>query len=650
MDNTENKKSEKIIRKTIVVCGLRLYEERVRQLLSALSAYASKRGYFVMALSANSDSLSDSDSIAGDMQFFDLLKIIDISALIVISESLKYEMFLSKIVNIGKDRGVPVFCTDRFIEGCYNINFDYKTGFEMMVRHIVEHHGKRRVNMMAGIKGNSFSEERLDMYKKVLEENNIPIERERIGYGDFWEVPTKAAMEIFLSSDIEMPEAIVCANDSMAITVCDVLNKYGYKVPEDVIITGFDGLERSFYNHPPISTCIPNYDELSVFIVTEVERFDFTGIFEPYDYLVGFNPIYNMSCNCTDIREKDKNDTINRLISDNIDCAWHVSAMNYMMTSSLDKVNLWDLTELLPKNLKLWSHIFTFAAIKLDVMEYQRVPEEFGDMSVIVESKIGGGYEKPGITFKAKDIMPDYERLLFSDSGYNILAVRSLNAGKNVYGYVAQAFGTFTDRDMSRLDEFGMFLTDSIYSVMHNRRLNDLNEELKKANSEITKLSERDSMTNIYNRRGFYQKLSELIINPRNYGKELYLISLDMDNLKVINDSFGHAEGDYALITIAKALKANLSQYGVFARYGGDEFSGAIILDQNSDIDMNNYEKMFKTAVKEVDGVEDKPYDISASIGVAHHVINDDLNVDELIREADHIMYDNKQKKKVGRK
>ena len=129
---------------------------------------------------------------------------------------------------------------------CYNINYDYKTALEKILCHLIEDHHYTCINFIAGIKGNAFSDERIDIYKKVLKEHNIPIEEERIGYGGFWSIPTKKVIKDFINSELPMPQAIACANDTMAITAYNSLINAGYDLPREIAITGFDGLIQAF--------------------------------------------------------------------------------------------------------------------------------------------------------------------------------------------------------------------------------------------------------------------------------------------------------------------------------------------------------------------------------------------------------------------
>ena len=148
----------------------------------------------------------------------------------------------------------------------------YRKGFEKIVRHVVEDHGARHVNMIAGFKNNSFSDNRIRIYQQVLEENGIPFEEERLGYGDFWDRPTRNVVKRFLASNDPRPDAIICANDAMAITTCSLLKEEGYRVPEDIIVTGFDGIQTGKYYTPMLATCEPDYQKSLEFIFQEMEQ------------------------------------------------------------------------------------------------------------------------------------------------------------------------------------------------------------------------------------------------------------------------------------------------------------------------------------------------------------------------------------------
>ena len=152
--------------------------------------------------------------------------------------------------------------------------------------------------MMAGFKDNVYSEERIRVFKKVLVENGLPIIEENIGYGCFWELPTIDVLDKwFVEEKRDVPDAIICANDFMAITVSSYLQSLGYKVPEDCIITGFDGIKQAEYLPPNITTCKQDFDEMGRLIIDTIIRIE-QGEQIQGPFYIDFNIIYSQSCGC----------------------------------------------------------------------------------------------------------------------------------------------------------------------------------------------------------------------------------------------------------------------------------------------------------------------------------------------------------------
>lgn len=635
-------------RKIIGVCGARIFDQNAMRFLSELRKAGAEQGYFIIAFSANTDSVEDTDEILGERQLFELSGYVDFSSLIILTETLKNQKLIQRIKEIGQEKNIPVFSVDGIVDGCYNMPMDYSNGFKQMVRHVVEEHGARYVNMLAGFKGNSFSEERIRIYKEVLQEHGIPFEEERLGYGDFWDRPSRKVVRRFLHGNLPKPDAIICANDSMAITACSVLKEEGYKVPDDVIVTGFDGIQTGKYHTPMLATCEPDYREPMAFIFREIEKAEKTGKVNPCDCTVEFTITKNQSCGCKPKIYYDRNRIISTLFEDVGDCAWHNLAMNQMVTSTLDKQSILDIAEILPETVKMWSDHFHFVCVKSALLDSYEVPERYSEMVTILRSN-NEEFEKPGEKFSVTGLIPRLEKLVQQDSGADVLVVRLLNSGKNVYGYIAEGFHELDDRRLQRCNEFAMFLSHSINTVLHNLKLNELNQNLTEAYNEISLLSIQDPMTGIYNRRGFSQKLEELLNQKINFGKYLYMISIDMDQLKYINDTFGHAEGDFAIITLANVMAQIGGKDTVCARFGGDEFTCAIISDACSEYQDKELSEKINQMIQVSERVSQKPYPITASVGISCCLISEEMDIEALIMSADKKMYQDKMERKKQR-
>jgi len=167
----------------------------------------------------------------------------------------------------------------------------------------------------------------------------------------------------------------------------------------------------------------------------------------------------------------------------------------------------------------------------------------------------------------------------------------------------------------------------------------------KKMEIQLKEAAITDELTGLLNRRGFYT-LSEQqckIADRDNPG--LSLIYADLDNLKIINDRFGHKEGDRALIDIANIFKKTFRKSDIIGRTGGDEF--AVFLTGISkptieNISLNHVQDNLKIHNKQ----SNRGYELSVSMGIAYYDPAYPLTIDELIIQADKLMYEKKSAKK----
>ena len=634
-------------RKLIGVCGARVFEQNFLSFINAVREKGLERGYATIAFSTKTDNPEDDAQTIGEQQLFKLCNYLDFHCLIIMAEGIKNQTLIQQVIDIGHCRNIPVFVLDGYVNGCYNLVMDYVSGFEKLVRHVVEEHGCRRVNMLAGNKGNSFSEERIDIYKKVLDENGIPFEEERLKYGDFWDRPARAAVKAFLDSNLPLPEAIVCANDAMALVACEVLKDAGIRVPEDILVTGFDGIQSGKYHTPMLTTCEPEYQDAMDFVFDEIEQAEKTGVTNPCDCKIKFTLRRNQSCGCKPNNFPDRNKMVSTLFSDLGDCAWHNTAMNQMLTEILHCRKIMDLAKTLPDTVRLWSDHYHFACVKTELLQSDDVPEGYSRMTTILRGD-GSGFEEPGEEFDVHQVMPRLKELLREDGDADVLVIELLNYGKIVYGYSVEGFHTLEERPMQRCNEFAMSLANALNTVLHNNKLYRVNESLTEAYREISEMYIRDALTGIYNRRGFYKKLEDILKNSE--GEMLNIVSIDMDRLKYINDNFGHAEGDFAIFTTAEAIRQVAGRNAVCARFGGDEFVCAVISQREAvDVIQTEWSQKLNETIRGMEGVSEKPYPIGASVGVSQCLVTEGMNTEVLIQSADRKMYENKAARKQER-
>lgn len=165
-------------------------------------------------------------------------------------------------------------------------------------------------------------------------------------------------------------------------------------------------------------------------------------------------------------------------------------------------------------------------------------------------------------------------------------------------------------------------------------------ESISKRVKTVEKINQLDHLTEVYNRRHFEHVLEEEYENSNLNQWPLSLALIDIDNFKLVNDTYGHLVGDEVLKLIAKFFSENIRQTDVLARYGGDEF---ILLLPGSTLDIaNTLLSRLITLLKKQSGVEvnDDELNVTVSIGLASHIdINDFSNLNKFIEAADKALY-----------
>jgi two-component system, cell cycle response regulator len=161
---------------------------------------------------------------------------------------------------------------------------------------------------------------------------------------------------------------------------------------------------------------------------------------------------------------------------------------------------------------------------------------------------------------------------------------------------------------------------------------------------QINNASLTDELTGLYNRRGFFTFAKQHWKLARRMRTNFILIYADLDRLKYINDTFGHHEGDYAIKKVAEILKKNFRDTDILARLGGDEFT-CLAIDASAD-NINIITKRLNETIKEYNERKDREYEISLSLGVAFFDPQDTLSIEDLMKKADEVLYENKRSKR----
>ncbi len=162
-------------------------------------------------------------------------------------------------------------------------------------------------------------------------------------------------------------------------------------------------------------------------------------------------------------------------------------------------------------------------------------------------------------------------------------------------------------------------------------RINNTLENIENINA-LSKMANYDFLTDVYNRRYFFQKIKEFFKGKNNFA----LAMIDIDYFKKINDTYGHDVGDIVLKKIAQILKDNTKGSDIVSRFGGEEFCIAL-KDVNNEAAVRFFSKLRSVIAKEKAVIDNKQISFTASIGVSFR--DDKDSIEEILKEADEALY-----------
>lgn len=637
---SENKKP------LIGICLAKIQDVTRAELTRRISQEAHDRGYRVQIFNMYTDLYFGRKRDVGEKSILNLLQMEQLSVLILMSQSILDQDTVLDLLRRARQAGVPVISIDQKHQGCYNVLYEYEKPFSQVVRHVFQVHHCRRVGFIAGHRNNAFSDARIQVYRDALEEFGIPFDEKLLKYGDFWEWPAANAAREILEDG--MPDAIICANDTMAMAVCEVLYQKGIRVPEDVIVTGFDGIAKEQYHSPRLTTAAQDQPHCSR-LTMEIAASLIEGHAMPcQDYYVHNQVRFSESCGCKETDLHNNSHMLMQVYSEmeeNKEFEFRIFSMIGVLTDGRS------LAEILPQLGEYFLGMPTaYMQLCLNA-EFLRacdmeVPGDCprDEMFVLLE-RDSGAYSMPMTRYPYARQLADPERAYFFQAP--VLFV-PLHDQSDVFGYLVTVYDS-RNLKHSQLYTFVMGLSQVLSTIRSQSILRSMNRILSATNQELANMYVHDSMTGLLNRRGFFQEMDRRRAACQDRESWVYVASVDMDSLKYINDTFGHQEGDFAIKTVADAIVSCAGENGFCARFGGDEYMAAIITEDPERDGCQSFAQRLSGRLHSLNQQKLRPYQFGASCGTVLESNGRDLDLDRLMKLADDRMYSEKLRRKCVR-
>ena len=637
-------------KKLVALCSSRIYDPEIHGYIVNLNKQLQRENCALLIFAINSDIYWAEDINPAETYVFDIMPYEELDCVIIMDEKIKSHSVANRIIDRAKENKVPVVVVDGSYEGTTSIKIDYEQGFEKIVRHVIEEHHVKHPHMMAGLPDNFFSDQRIEIFKRVIAENGIPYDESMLSYGHFWADPTRDAMREILKRD-ELPDAIICANDIMALNVCDMLITAGKKVPEDVIVSGFDGMDEGLISTPKLSTVSCDIVQLADATGNTVLRLINGEAVENAFIIPDLQT--NESCGCP-TRTMPPQTMLTRLNSSFYRLQDDARIMSSISSRMEICTNPWDMAASIhchqtknclvvvdrncfhPEKNYFLVPVETLGARDLHMIDEADYAEEHRFEHLPLQKEL---FYDERINTRESVLSGNYRaRIIELTSSEYPLIFNALDYMNRPIGFNCYFFQNYTITNYARAATVTNAISTGVggyINLTHQRYLLEKMDDMYK----------HDALTGLYNRVGFLLALHKTRENEDYADQPITVIMSDLDGLKYINDNFGHAEGDHAISTVADALKRSCPPHALCARYGGDEVFAVI----PGECDPAAIIRKVDNALVKFNKNSDLAYKVETSSGFFTATHSKDFDITKALRNADEKMYQVKNKKRKQR-
>ncbi|MDE5753782.1 MAG: substrate-binding domain-containing protein, partial [Oscillospiraceae bacterium] len=536
----------------VMVAGID--EEYQNSILEGIIDCAKSHHANISCFSSFSGVISNHRYDTGEYNIYELVNEQKFDAMILMTNTIGNLEVRAKIIHRARASGLPVVVLDgEDDDDFYHVRINNTKAMREIVHHVITEHHAEQICFVSGPLANPEARARYQAFLEVMEEHQLPVADDQVYFGEFRAIDGKKAVERFMSAGMPTPDAIICANDAMALSVVTELEKHDYCVPDDIIVTGFDNTYNARHYCPSLTTVARPLNEagyracemLLQVINHPEEKITKTISLDAY-------PVFAESCGCCkdiakNIRQYKKSTF--QLIDD---CRSNILLLN-RLTSQLSE------TETIEENFEVIQNFIR----ELECEQYciclcsewegifRNLYIQGADDEYLVH-----GYTKhmsaPLIWDKGEfSTVQKFNRAeMFPvplETGGNISYFLPLHFRERCLGYYIITNSDFPIKSML-CHSLMLSISNSIENI---RKLIHLNRVIH----ELDKLYVLDPMCGIYNRNGFIRVTDKLLKQCQMEERSVLISFIDMDGLKLINDHYGHKEGDFALQRLASIIQ-----------------------------------------------------------------------------------------------
>lgn len=619
-------------RKIIGVLLAQAEREYQSKLMSGIAERAFELGYDCFVFSDPIKAELGENVRRGAENIFDLINFDMLDGVIIVPDTFynkKTAEFAEQIVR-RKFKGAVV-SVDHRAGDMPVIMGDDASAIESLTDHLIEKHGCRIIDFFSGAPGHEHSARRLEGYLRSLKKHGIAYEPARVHDGDFWYNMGEKTAEDILSSPLPRPQAVVCACDTQAISLCDAFAHRGIKVPEDIKITGYDRIKAGTNHVPSITSAEIPAKQTGANAVEYLHSVIENKPFEPTSFSADM--VLAQTCGCG-VDASAAYRSKNFYYSDDNHLSDFLSVSNDMMSDLISAENLNSLIG----SVNWYSfQVRPFDALYLCLNQNWEGSEDdyiargySENVHLRLAHRTEGDKQEYDISFPSADMLPEMAWQREKPAAFYFAP---LHFGDRAFGYIVMQY----DTPRSIVEGFCGWLKNVCNGFECMRR----QIHIRRMYFELEKAALTDSLTGLYNRYAFNRRVEELIADGERGVKTMFMMA-DLNYLKLINDNFGHLAGDKALNAIGQAISSACGENERCYRFGGDEFM-LIGAGDYSEERIDDLKLRIRSSLEDFNAHSGLPYMVKVSLGAVCEIADSSEKLDRMVKLADEKMYQDKQ-------
>ena len=586
----------------------------------------------------------------GEYNLYNLPDLADFDGIIIDSNNMSSHQVVDNLFAKAKESGKPVISLSNESEDCYYAGIDNRVAMRKMIEHLYEEHGCRRFWFIMGPTDNYASNCRVEALKAFMEEKGLPYADNDFSFGGFDYRSGVVRFIKMLETQGYLPDAVICANDNLAVGVCETVKTMGYNVSKDLCVTGFDNFDKASFYNPSITT-VEHIREEAGYLAADVLIRLWAGEDVPRFNYTDTRVVCQESCGCGEGVVKNLKDHLKDQVMFGIESeefdedilgmeseitqAHTIEEMMYCIPQCVPSLKCDALYLILDKSLSVYKE-------EVEDMTWSFLPLNAGFCKdgYPENMEIRFAYARgQRVDVEHKDIAELFPMFDYSEGGQDFL-FSPLHFGGSTIGYMVIRNAKYL-MEKQHLFQVVNLLTNAMEDMYKK-------EQLEQMNNKLSKLYIKDPLTGLFNRMG-YQQMGENyfdIMHARN--QKILVFFIDLDRLKYINDNFGHEYGDLAICTTAEAIRNNCSSDGVPCRIGGDEF--VLVQSFVSEEEADAIIVKIRKYLEEEGRRRSVPFPMAISAGYVVTTPSAELSFEEYVKIADSRMYKDKMARRAIRK